>query len=244
VTHRTRIKICGVCRPEDALLAARLGADAIGLVLHPPASRNISIEVAREIVAALPPFVTPVGLFVDQSAEHVIRITREIGLRHVQLNGDESPATIAALAPLVVTKSVKVERDRFGETLNFWRTAIRDHKLTNLVGFVLETAGTGKPGGTGVANDWETVVAAQRAGAFDGLPPIIAAGGLRPETVGDVVRMLRPYAVDVSSGVEGALREKSEEKTRAFVHAVRDADSSPAPGTPGEGGVRALGGRR
>jgi phosphoribosylanthranilate isomerase len=225
VTQRTRIKICGVCRPADALLAARSGADAIGMIFHAPASRNISVERAREILAALPPFVTPVGLFVDQPAEQVLVAAREIGLRHVQLNGDESPETIAAMAPLVVIKALKVERGRFGETLSFWRTAIREHRLSNLAGFVLETAGTGKPGGTGVANDWETVVAAQRAGAFEGLPAIIAAGGLRPETVGDVVRAVRPYAVDISSGVEGSLREKSEAKVQAFVDAVREAEA-------------------
>jgi phosphoribosylanthranilate isomerase len=224
VTHRTRIKICGVCRPEDAVLAAQLGADAIGMVFHSVASRNISVERAREILAVLPPFVTPVGLFVDQPAEHVLRTAREIGLRHVQLNGDESSETISAVAPLVVIKAIKVERGRFGETLSAWRAAIRDHKLTNLAGFVLETAGTGKPGGSGVANDWETVVAGQRAGMFHDLPAIIAAGGLRPETVGDVVRTVRPYAIDVSSGVEETLREKSEAKVRAFVAAVRQAD--------------------
>jgi phosphoribosylanthranilate isomerase len=225
VSHRTRIKICGVCRSEDALLAARFGADAIGMVFHAPASRNISAERAREILAVLPPFVTPVGLFVDQPADTVIRTAREIGLRHVQLNGDESPETIAAVAPLVVIKAIKVERGRFGETLSFWRSAIREHKLTNLAGFVLETAGTGKPGGSGVANDWESVIAAQRSGAFEGLPPLIAAGGLRPESVGDVVRTVRPYAVDVSSGVEETLREKSETKVRAFAEAVRQADA-------------------
>jgi phosphoribosylanthranilate isomerase len=225
VNPRTRIKICGVCRPEDALLAARHGADAIGMVFHPAASRNISVEQAREILAVLPPFVTPVGLFVDQPADVVVRTARAIGLRHVQLNGDESPETIGAVVPLVVIKAVKVERGRFGETLSLWRTAIREHRLTNLAGFVLETAGTGKPGGSGVANDWESVVAAQRSGAFEGLPPLIAAGGLRPESVGDVVRTVRPYAVDVSSGVEETLREKAEAKVRAFVDAVRQAEA-------------------
>jgi phosphoribosylanthranilate isomerase len=162
---------------------------------------------------------------VNEPAEYVRSMARAIGLRHVQLNGEESPATIAALTPLVVIKAIKVERDRFGETLSAWRAAVRDHKLTNLAGFVLETAGTGKPGGTGVANDWETVVTAQRGGAFEGLPAVIAAGGLRPETVGDVVRTVHPYAVDVSSGVEETLRAKSEANTRAFVDAVRQADA-------------------
>jgi phosphoribosylanthranilate isomerase len=225
VSHRTRIKICGVCRVEDAILAARAGADAIGIVFHAPASRNVPVELAREILAALPPFVTPVGVFANEPPEHVIRVAREVGLRHVQLNGDESPVDIKAVVPLVVVKALRVERERFQRTLESWRTSIREHNLTNLAGLVLETAGTRHAGGTGIANDWETVSIAQQSGAFGGLPSFIAAGGLRPETVANVVRTIRPYAVDVSSGVEESLGRKSEEKLRAFVEAVRDADS-------------------
>lgn len=226
-THRTRIKICGVCRPQDAIVAARAGAHAIGVVLHERASRYVTPEAAEAILAVLPPFVTPVGLFVDAPPGEVVKTARELGLRHVQLHGRESPEDVRAVAPLVVVKAVAVERGRFEQTLAGWREAIRTLGLTNLAGFVLETAGTGKPGGTGVANDWQTVIDAQRAGAFDGLPPIVAAGGLTPETVGDVVRAVRPYAVDVSSGVEGSLRHKSEERIAAFVRAVREADATP-----------------
>jgi phosphoribosylanthranilate isomerase len=227
VSHRTRIKICGVCRPEDAVLAARAGAHAIGIVFHPAASRYVSIERARAIVAALPPFVSAVGLFVDVPPETVIDTARAVGLRHVQLNGKETPEQVRALAPLTVVKAIPVERDRFTGLLGEWREAIRALQITNLAGFVLETAGTGKPGGSGVANDWEKVVEAQRSGAFEEMPKIVAAGGLKPETVGDVVRAVRPYAVDVSSGVEESLRCKSEQKIRAFVDAVRDADAAP-----------------
>jgi phosphoribosylanthranilate isomerase len=223
--HRTRIKICGVCRPEDATLAARAGADAIGIILHEPASRYVTSDVARAILASLPPFVTPVGLFVDASPETILRTARDLGLRHVQLHGHETPEAVRAVTPLIVIKAIRVERERFTQTLAEWRDAIRTLRLNNLAGFVLETAGTGKPGGTGVANDWEAVIAARRAGAFDGLPPMIGAGGLNPETVGQVVRDVRPYAVDVSSGVEGSLRAKSAEQIDAFVRSVREADA-------------------
>jgi phosphoribosylanthranilate isomerase len=212
--------------PEEALVAVRAGADAIGMVFHPPAPRNIPLDRGREIMRALPPFVTPVGIFVDAAAESVVENAWAIGLRHVQLNGHETPEQVRALAPLVVIKAIRVAREDFAQTLATWHAAIARLQITNLAGFVLETANTGQAGGTGVANDWEAVRDAQSAGVFDGLPPIIAAGGLRPENVGEVVRTIRPYAVDVSSGVEVSMGVKSAEKIATFAQAVRDADAS------------------
>ena len=223
---RTRIKICGIGRPEDAAAAAAAGADAIGLVFHPPAPRCVSIERAREILAAVPAFVTPVGLFVDDDVDRVREVAAALGLRHVQLHGHEPPELIAALAPLVVIKAIRVEHATFGKTLSRWRAAVRSLGLINLKGLVLETAGTGQCGGTGVANDWETVRRHRAAGDFVGLPGIIAAGGLTPDTVAAVVRDVRPWAVDVSSGVEESPGRKSADRIRAFVAAVRGADAS------------------
>ena len=213
---------------EDALLAAEAGADAIGLVLHPASPRNVTPDVAERIVAALPPFVTPVGLFVDAPAEHVTAVARRLGLRHVQLNGHEGPAGVREVGAVVI-KAIRVERATFEAELGRWRQAAVELNLHNLAGFVLETAGTGAPGGTGVENDWETVTLTRRRGLFDGLPALIAAGGLTPASVASVVRAVRPWAVDVSSGVEvdGQRGRKSEEKVRAFVRAVREADASP-----------------
>jgi phosphoribosylanthranilate isomerase len=221
--NRTRVKICGICRVEDALAAARAGADAIGMVFHPASARNVSAEVAERILAALPPFVTPVGLFVDASAEQVANFVGRLGLRHVQLHGRETPAVVTRVRATVI-KAVRVDPGGFAQELAVWRRAIRECELRHLRGLVLETAGDGAPGGTGVANDWTAVRRGQEEGLFDGLPPMIAAGGLTPETVGAVVRHLRPWAVDVSSGVERAKGEKSEEKIRAFMEAVREAD--------------------
>jgi phosphoribosylanthranilate isomerase len=222
---RTRIKICGVRRVDDALLAARAGADAVGLVLHPPARRNVALETARDILAALPPFVTPVGLFVDASLPHVLATARDLSLRHVQLNGHETPEFVANLPTLRVIKAIRVDPGRFLETLDVWRAAMQRIDLRHLCGLVLEPANTGTAGGSGVANDWATVAKAKDEGAFAGLPPIIAAGGLTPENVGDVIRTLRPYAVDVSSGVEaGVVGEKSAAQIEAFVQAVRSAE--------------------
>jgi phosphoribosylanthranilate isomerase len=224
--RRTCVKICGVRRPEDAVAAARAGADAIGLVYHPPAPRYVSPDVAREILDALPAFVTPVGLFVDADIESLLRTVRTLGLRHVQLNGSETPDYVHDLPTLAVLKSVRVD-DGLADTLSAWRMTDNSLRLKNLKGFVLETPGTGRPGGTGVPNDWAAVIEHQARGTFDNLPPIIAAGGLTPETVGRVVREVRPYAVDVSSGVEALRGIKSAEKIEAFVAAVRRADEEP-----------------
>jgi phosphoribosylanthranilate isomerase len=221
---RTRIKFCGITRLEDALAAAELGADAIGLVLHADAPRRITRDLGRRIIAALPPFVTPVGLFVDAPTDVVIEVATDLRLRHVQLHGRETPSTIARLRGQHVIKAAHVTRATIGDDLKFWRTQIAEHELDHLKGLLLETGGTRETGGTGAANDWETIRAAQNAGEFNGLPPIIAAGGLKPENVAAVVRMLRPWAVDVSSGIESAKGIKSAAKMAAFVEAVRSAD--------------------
>jgi phosphoribosylanthranilate isomerase len=226
--NRTRVKICGICRVEDALAAAALGADAVGLVLHRSAGRFVSMESAERILAALPPFVTPVGLFVDAPTAEIQLVTKALGLRHVQLHGNESPQAVGELRGLIVLKALSVRVTTFAKDLADWRKCIADLALTNLRGLILESPpspGT-ETGGTGVVNDWQTIVAAQEAGAFAGLPPIIAAGGLRADNVGNVVRTLRPWAVDVSSGVESARREKSGVKIGAFIAAVRAADES------------------
>jgi len=229
---RTRIKICGITRPEDAVAAADAGADAIGLVFHSPAPRYVTMDRARQILSVLPPFVTPVGLFVDAAAEHVREVAANLGLRHVQLHGQESPERVAALDPLVVIKAIRVERGAFADTIARWKAALRSRRLNNLSGLVLETAGTAQAGGTGIANDWATVRRHRAAGDFVGLPAIIAAGGLTPDTVAAVVRDVRPWAVDVSSGVEDAPGRKSVVRVRAFVAAGRSADAD-HPVTPG-----------
>jgi phosphoribosylanthranilate isomerase len=219
---RTRIKICGITTPQDALAAADAGADAVGLVFHPPSRRNLSRAQAAEILAALPPMITAVGLFVDLPVEQVRSIATELHLSHVQLNGHESPQFVAELAGFCVVKAIHVAQKTFAEELRLWRGAVAPAGASPLRGLVLETAG--QVGGSGIANDWDAVVAARAAGALDGLPPLIAAGGLQAETVGQVVRMLHPWGVDVSSGVESSPGRKSAEKIRRFIEAVRQAE--------------------
>jgi phosphoribosylanthranilate isomerase len=217
--RRTRVKICGVMRPEDAAMAAACGADAIGMIFHPPSPRNVSIETAGKILAALPPFVTPVGLFVDSTMEHILDVSRRLGLRHIQLHGNESPQMVAELGGLVILKAVRVVRETFTQSLDSFRGS------SNLRGIVLETGGTRQPGGTGISNNWELIHEFLKAGAFAGLPPIIAAGGLNPQNVGGVVRSLRPWAVDVSSGIESRRGEKSQTLMQEFIQAVERADA-------------------
>jgi phosphoribosylanthranilate isomerase len=219
---RTRVKICGVMRPQDAITAARAGADAIGMVFYPQAKRSISAELARQILHELPAFVTPVALFVDQDVEEMKGLALSLGIRHIQLHGHESPATVAALREFTVLKALRAARDTLAAELAFWREATESLDLANLQGFVLETPG-GAPGGTGVENDWEAIAELQRTGAFERLPPLIAAGGLTPDNVAGVVQRLRPYAVDVSSGVESSFGQKCPEKIRAFIDAATSA---------------------
>jgi phosphoribosylanthranilate isomerase len=221
--NRTRIKFCGVTRPEDAVAAAAAGADAMGMLFYKASSRYVTVEQAKRILAVLPPFVTPVGLFVDSSIEEIRAISRQLNLRHIQLSGQEPPELISQLMDMVVLKAIHVQRDHLSSVLSTWRRAIATHSLSNLRGLLLETHAAA-PGGTGVENDWVTIAAAQRSGEFEGLPPIITAGGLTPANVAGVVRQLHPWAVDVSSGIESSRGIKSIEKMGQFIAAVRDAD--------------------
>lgn len=207
---------------EDALAAARAGADAIGLIFHAPAPRNVTQQRAMEILSAVQPFISPVGVFVDQAPDKIRETARALGLRHVQLNGHESPEMVAELREFTILKAVRVDPRTFGAELESWRKAIAKLRLIHLQGIVLETSGT--DGGSGKANDWEAVRRHRQRGDLVGLPHLIAAGGLTPDSVGPVIRDLHPWAVDVSSGVESAPGRKSIEKMEAFVQSVRRAE--------------------
>ena len=215
---RTRIKICGIQRPQDAMAAAHAGVDAIGIILHRGSPRWVDVETARSIVRALPPYITPVGLFVDASADDVVEAAQTIGLHHIQLNGSESVAYAASLSHLTIFKAIRVDPLKFKSELALWTSA-----PANVRGIVLETPRTGVAGGSGVENDWDTAQAEMQAGSFKQLP-VIAAGGLRPDNVASVIRRLHPWAVDVSSGVEKTRGEKSPEMIDAFVAAVTGVD--------------------
>jgi phosphoribosylanthranilate isomerase len=215
---RTRVKICGVTRPEDAAAACKHGADAIGIVLHPASARNVPLDRARQIIAAVTPYVTPVGVFAGATVQEILDTAATLGLRTVQLNGEQTPQDVAELQGLNVIKAIRVARGQLAGEVARWKAA----RLPNLAAVILEPAGTAQPGGTGVENNWDEVVAAKEKEVFDGVT-LIAAGGLKPETVAEVIRRVQPYAVDVSSGVEVLKGIKSEEKIQAFIDAATSA---------------------
>ncbi len=201
-----RVKICGITSVEDGLLAARAGADAIGLVFA-ESPRRVTPEKAAEIVAALPPFTAAVGLFADQAAEQVRRICREAEIRIVQLHGSETPDYIRGLRDYKVIKAIRVGTRRDLEALNAYRVDA----------FLLDARIEGKLGGTGQTFDWSL------AKGLKTVTPIILAGGLNPGNVAEAVQTVRPYGVDVSSGVEKAPGRKDPDLVRRFIMAAKRA---------------------
>lgn len=201
---RTRIKICGLTRAEDALAAVQAGADAIGVVLA-ASPRRVTPAQAAEIVRGLPPLALRVGVFMDQTSAEVLIAMREARLDVAQLHGDETPHQCAELA-LRVIKRIRVLPCDDAAVL---RARMRGYDVS---GFVLD------PGaGSGKTFDW--AIAAPLT------EPLIISGGLTPENVGALVQQLRPHSVDVSSGVERAAGVKCPERMRAFVQAVRSAEA-------------------
>lgn len=204
----TAIKICGITRIEDALAAARLGAHAVGLVFFRPSPRSIAPSQAAAIVRALPPFVTAVGLFVDAPAEEIRDTVREAKCQLLQFHGDE-PAEFCSRFGLPYVKAVRV---REGVDLLQYAHAYRDAK-----GLLLDAFVHGTQGGTGTSFDWKLIPRTMPL-------PVILSGGLSPENVTRAVRTVRPWAVDVSSGVEAAPGVKDVARIAAFISGVRDAD--------------------
>jgi len=206
---RTRIKICGLTRAEDAAAAVSAGADALGVVLA-PSKRRVTLDEAAEVFADVPPLVARVGVFVDAHADEVWEAVARLGLAAVQFHGDEAPETCAT-APVPVIKALRVGPDFSAERADAYRGAVS--------ALLLDTFVPGEQGGTGVAFDWYDV-----AGRLPRWAPVLLAGGLGPANVGAAIRALRPYAVDVSSGVESAPGVKYHRSIYAFVAAVRAAD--------------------
>ncbi len=201
----TRIKICGITRSEDALVCAQAGADAIGLVFYPPSPRHIAAAQAAAIARALPPFVTTVGLFVNPAAGQVEAVLNEVRLDVLQFHGDEPPEFCAGFG-VPYLKAIRVKAG-----VDLVQCAIRYQEAQ---GLLLDAYVEGTPGGTGQSFDWELIPA--------GLPlPVILSGGLEPANVADAIRRVRPWAVDVSSGVEASKGIKDAAKIAAFIEGVR-----------------------
>ena len=207
---RTRIKICGITRPEDGLIAAHAGADAIGLVFYPPSPRAVTIEQAQAIVEQLPPFVTVVGLLVNEPREKIQQILQQVPIDLLQFHGDETPAMCEGYG----RPWIKAVRMREGIDL----TATAE-VYAGARGLLLDAYEPNRPGGTGCLFDWQRIPT-ELAGH------IILAGGLNPDNVETAVRTVRSWAVDVSGGVETAKGIKGAEKITAFIRGVKRGDES------------------
>lgn len=205
----TRIKVCGITRAEDARTVAASGADAIGLVFYAKSPRHVSAEQAAQLVAALPPFVTTVGLFVDADAAFVREVLAAVPLDVLQFHGDETPEYCAQFG----RPYLKAIRVRAGVDLLQCAAQFSTARALLLDAYV-----AGVPGGTGATFDWGLIPRQ--------LPlPVILSGGLDAENVAEAIERVRPYAVDVSSGVEAAKGIKDAAKVAAFVKEVKRVDS-------------------
>ena len=207
---RTRVKICGITRPEDGLAAAALGADAIGLVFYPPSRRAVEPAMAAAIVTTLPPFVSAIGLFVDADPDQVRAVLAEVPLTALQFHGDESPEyCIGFDRPYI--KAVPM-----GAGADVGEYAERFHTASALL---LDSHGGSKTGGSGQSFDWQAVPPVCPR-------PLILAGGLNPENVAEAIDRVGPYAVDVSSGVETMQKGiKDPTLMAAFMNAVVKGES-------------------
>jgi phosphoribosylanthranilate isomerase len=205
----TRIKICGLTRLEDAQRAADLGAAALGFNFYPPSPRYIEPAAARAIIRRLPPFVAAVGVFANETdSGHVISRAREAGATTVQVHGPRFPALDELFAVFTLVVAVAV------------REGFKPEELSKIKpsAYLLDAFDPDRLGGTGRTFDWKAAREAKQYG------PIILAGGLTPENVARAVRGVRPFAVDVASGVESAPGIKDAAKLRAFFTAVAEAD--------------------
>lgn len=207
---RTRVKFCGLTRHEDVRAAVELGVDAIGLVFHPGSPRAVDIDHAVRLSAAVPAFVTLVGLFVDAGEERVHEVLRHVPLGALQFHGRERPADCARFErPWIKALAMRDDLDLATEAAAY----------DGASSLLLDTYDPALAGGTGRRFDWERVPPALA-------PHIILAGGLDPGNVADAIRQVRPHAVDVSGGIEAARGVKDHSKMAEFMRGVRDGDQT------------------
>jgi len=216
---RIRVKICGATHPDWARVAADAGADAVGLVFA-ESPRRVTPEQAAAIVDALPPWVAPVGVFVDAPAQVVRETAAGVGLATVQLHGDEPPESLADLGRLKVIKAFRIASEDDLAAARTWRKGAERMGRTPDAYLVDARVEGGPKGGTGETADWHLAAGMSR----EGFAPLILAGGLGPQNVAEAVRAVRPWGVDSSSGTEATPGTKSPDKIRAFVEAVRRTD--------------------
>jgi phosphoribosylanthranilate isomerase len=216
----TWVKICGTTNLEDALVAVDAGADAVGFVFYEKSPRCVSVETARVIVAKLPESVEKVGVFVNEMEEKLCDVADRAGLTAIQMHGDnEDPHVadlVAAKRPEVkVLAAISMSRERPADWAMMWHPDV-------VHAFVVDSGDSSKHGGTGKAFDWNTSVPVLEN--IKKVGRVVAAGGLTVRSVSEAMHILRPWGVDVVSGVEASPGKKDPQKVRAFVRAVREMD--------------------
>ena len=203
-----KVKICGITNLADGMAAAEAGADALGFVFYDQSPRAISIEAAATLIRQLPPFILKVGVFVNAPEDLVVRAIRKCGLNLLQFHGDETPEYCLQFG-LMSMKAFRIRDAASLQALLGYHTDA----------WLLDAYSPDRPGGTGETFNWDLALEAQGWGR-----PIFLAGGLTPENVAEAVRRARPYAVDVSSGVEAAPGRKDHAKLRAFIQAAKSVE--------------------
>lgn len=196
-----KVKICGITNVEDAMMAAEAGADALGFMFYEPSPRHLKLSLAAEVMRELPPFVARVGVFVNPAPDVVRRVIDECGINYVQLHGEEPPDFCTKFSVPVI-KAFRIQNGDSLARLQGYRTSA----------WLLDSFVPGKPGGTGESFNWDLAVKAKNFGR-----PIILAGGLTPQNVGDAVTKVRPFGVDASSGLEVAPGKKDRTKVAKFI---------------------------
>ena len=197
---QVKVKVCGMTSLKDALVAVEEGADAVGFIFYKKSPRSVTMKIVREIVLELPPFVDTVGVFVDESAVQINKIADYCNLDIIQLHGDESPTFCKRIRRKVI-KAFRINDIQSVKKISCFQVS----------GFLLDTFSENLHGGTGKVFDWNLVLPAKKFG------PVIMAGGLTPNNVQQAVRQVRPYGVDVCSGVESEPGIKDHKKVRAFL---------------------------
>ena len=204
-----KVKICGMTQLKDALFAVEQGVDAVGFIFYKKSPRAVTMKTVREIITKLPPLVDTVGVFVNESAERLNKIADYCGLDLVQLHGEESPAFCRKIHRRVI-KAFRVKDLQ----------SIKQLEKFPVSGFLLDTFSDDLHGGTGKTFDWNLALPAKKMG------PVILAGGLTPRNILQAVRQVRPYGVDVCSGVEKSPGIKDLEKVRTFLKNIRSGSKS------------------
>lgn len=200
------IKICGITNIKDAMAAIEYGANALGFIFHPESPRSVTPATAKKIISELPPFVSTVGVFVNRNKSEICEIASDTGINIIQLHGSEPPEECTTCRKVI--KAVRVQDMSDLETVKRYREASA---------ILLDTYARGMAGGTGETFNWDIAIEAKRFGK------IILAGGLTPENVAEAVKTVRPYGIDVASGVEAHAGKKDHKKLRSFIERAQKA---------------------